>query len=236
MSWQGYTWSEKKMDSVPTEKNTQNYTCTSNCISCSASITPLVFQLPVLYPTLDPWPIMAHHGPWHLDEGPFRLQQIRQVKERRDGTPMLRPQLRLFRCQGCTVKLFGLAGCRGTFKTSRFHLAYTLILLTFTISMCIYIYVTYIDAFYLSLSVWDPEIDSASSSLFCSLRRAARLVTDWRVLGWVAPSCASVPSNALRKNLSASMLRRTTLGKRPGAEHHPTLGDGYIYIYIHVSV
>lgn len=129
----------KKMDSVPTEKNTQNYTCTSNCISCSASITPLVFQLPVLYPTLDPWPIMAHHGPWHLDEGPFRLQQIRQVKERRDGTPMLRPQLRLFRCQGCTVKLFGLAGCRGTFKTSRFHLAYTLILLTFTISMCIYI-------------------------------------------------------------------------------------------------
>ena len=174
---------------------------------------------------------MAHHGPWHLDEGPFRLQQIRQVKERRDGTPMLRPQLRLFRCQGCTVKLFGLAGCRGTFKTSRFHLAYTLILLTFTISMCIYIYVTYIDAFYLSLSVWDPEIDSASSSLFCSLRRAARLVTDWRVLGWVAPSCASVPSNALRKNLSASMLRRTTLGKRPGAEHHPTLGDGYIYIY-----
>ena len=97
----------------------------------------------------------------------------------------------------------------------------------------IYIYVTYIDAFYLSLSVWDPEIDSASSSLFCSLRRAARLVTDWRVLGWVAPSCASVPSNALRKNLSASMLRRTTLGKRPGAEHHPTLGDGYIYIYIY---
>ena len=182
---------------------------------------------------------MAHHGPWHLDEGPFRLQQIRQVKERRDGTPMLRPQLRLFRCQGCTVKLFGLAGCRGTFKTSRLHLAYTLILLTFTISTYRYIYVTYIDMFYLSLSVCDPEIDSASSSLFCSLRRAARLVTDCRVLGWVAPSCASVPSNALRKNLSASMPQRTTLGKRPGCWTSPNSWGWihiYIHIYIHVSV
>ena len=144
MSWQGYTWSKKNWILFHL-KNTKNYTCTSNYISCSAFITP------PCYPTLDPWPIMAHHGPWHLDEGPFRLQQIRQVKERRDGTPMLRPQLRLFRCQGCTVKLFGLAGCRGTFKTSRLHLAYTLILLTFTIST--YIYICNIHWYVLSISI-----------------------------------------------------------------------------------